>query len=210
MSETAQAYPLQWPQGWPRSLKREEGRFHRKEAQYAQDGARLVDRRRDLSIAEACKRILAELTAMDVRDDDVAVSTNLRPRLDGMPSVRAGHEGDPGVAVYWRRKGKQQCIAIDRYYRVADNLAAVAATLSAMRAIDRHGGAQILDRAFTGFTALPAPEQWWQVLGVNHYANQDEIESAYKRLAMEHHPDRGGDSDRMARINAARDQGLTR
>ena len=38
-------------------------------------------------------------------------------------------------------------MAIDAYTRTADNLAAVAATLEAMRAIERHGGAQILERA---------------------------------------------------------------
>ncbi|EQD57691.1 heat shock protein DnaJ [mine drainage metagenome] len=79
-----------------------------------------------------------------------------------------------------------------------------------MRAIERHGGAEILDRAFTGFVALPAPEQWWQVLGVAENATGGEIDAAYRRLAALHHPDRGGDSAQMARINAARDQGLAR
>jgi len=102
-----------------------------------------------------------------------------------------------------------QCMAIDRYDRVADNLAAIAATLEAMRAIERHGGAEILDRAFTGFAALPQPEtSWWVILGVAPNASCDEIEAAYRRLAMKHHPDRGGDPHEMARINAARDVGL--
>jgi len=34
---------------------------------------------------------------------------------------------------------------------------------------------------------------------------QLEVEAAYKRLASQHHPDKGGDSNQMARINAARD-----
>ena len=79
-------------------------------------------------------------------------------------------------------------MAIDQYFRVADNLAAIAATLEAMRAIERHGGAEILDRAFTGFTALPAPEQPFHVLGVSATATDEEIETAYRRLAMQHHP----------------------
>jgi hypothetical protein len=98
-------------------------------------------------------------------------------------------------------------MAIDRYERVADNLAAIAATLEAMRAIERHGGAEILDRAFTGFAALPAPEQPWQTLGLEtSRPTRDQVEEAHRRLAMKHHPDRGGDHDAMARINAARDQ----
>ena len=101
-------------------------------------------------------------------------------------------------------------MAIDCYTKVADNLAAIAATLEAMRAIERPGGAEILDRAFTGFVALPAPEQPWQVLGVPMHASMAEIETAYRRLAMQHHPDRGGDANAMARINAARDAMLER
>jgi DnaJ-domain-containing protein 1 len=84
--------------------------------------------------------------------------------------------------------------------------AAIAATLKAMRAIERHGGATILDRAFAGFKELPAPEQPWQVLGVSSQASTAEIDQAYKRLVAKHHPDRGGDEHTMARINAARDQ----
>jgi len=101
-------------------------------------------------------------------------------------------------------------MAVDRYDRVADNLAAIAATLDAMRAIERHGGAAILDRAFAGFTALPASEQWFTVLGVSANASPAEIDEAYRRLAMKHHPDRGGGEHEMSRINAARDEGISR
>jgi len=100
-------------------------------------------------------------------------------------------------------------MAIDRYDRVADNLAAIAATLEALRGIERHGGGMILDRAFTGFKALPAPEQWFQVLGVSAHASRSDIDAAYRKLASVHHPDKpGGDHETIARINAARDQGL--
>ena len=37
-----------------------------------------------------------------------------------------------------------------------------------------------------------------------------QIDTAWRRLAARHHPDRGGDSAQMARINTARDQGLAR
>ena len=111
------------------------------------------------------------------------------------------------MAVYWQEtSGKRRVIAIDRYSRVADNLAAIAATLDAMRAISRHGGARILERAFTGFTALPAPgaaREWWEVLGVDKGATPEAIKAAYRSLASQHHPDKGGDAARMAEINEA-------
>ncbi len=79
-----------------------------------------------------------------------------------------------------------------------------------MRAIERHGGAAILDRAFIGFKALPAPEQWWQVLGLDtDHPTRAQIQAAYLEKAKESHPDiPGGDPTAMARINAARDRGL--
>jgi curved DNA-binding protein CbpA len=64
----------------------------------------------------------------------------------------------------------------------------------------------MVEQAFTGFVALPAPEQPWQVLGLDTSTpTPDQVEAAYRRLASEHHPDRGGDTHQMARINAARD-----
>lgn len=200
MSETIHAYPLQWPTGWKRETVRVHARFGK-----STTTASGWKQKRDVTIAEGIARVRGELGRMGMRDYDVVISTNLPLRLDGLPRGDASNPADPGVAVYWRKGKTTRCMAIDQYFRVADNLAAIAATLEAMRAIERHGGAEILDRAFTGFTALPAPEQPFQVLGVSATATDEEIETAYRRLAMQHHPDRGGDPAQMARINAARD-----
>jgi hypothetical protein len=197
MREAIEAYPLAWPPGWPRNKSHQRSR-----AKFSTSG-------RLLSVMDGIQRVLLELERLGVKRDDLVISTEIPTRLDGLPrSDRT--VADPGVAVYWRKGKDTRCMAIDRYDRVADNLAAIAATLEAMRAIERHGGAEILNRAFTGFVALPAPEQWWQVLGVAENATGEEIDAAWRRLAARHHPDRGGDSAQMARINAARDQGHVR
>lgn len=196
MTEPIQAYPLTWPPGWDRtgSWRRQRGKF--------------LNAKRELSVMDGIQRVLEQLAFLKIKRDDLVISTNVETRLDGLPrSDRT--PTDPGVAVYWRQGKNTRCMAIDRYSRVADNLAAIAATLEAMRAIERHGGAEILDRAFTGFVALPAPEQrWFTILGVGANASKEEIERAYRLLAMQHHPDRGGNGQAMARINAARDEGL--
>lgn len=44
---------------------------------------------------------------------------------------------------------------------------------------------------------------YYSILGVAKTASQDDIKQAYKRLAKEHHPDRGGDHNRFAQINEA-------
>ena len=205
---TATAYPLDWPIGWKRTQARTRAKFVGKAGSYTPASAGQAPSwqpKQALTIAQATDRVRAELQRMHVPHWDVVISTNLQLRNDGLPRSGQSNPADPGAAVYWKSGKSWRCMAIDRYDRVQDNLAAIAATLDAMRAIERHGGAAILDRAFTGFTALPAPEQPFQVLGVGANASRDEIEDAYRKLAAKHHPDRGGDSDQMARINAARD-----
>lgn len=161
-----------------------------------------------LSVSDATHRVLDSLERMGLDEDDVVISTNLELRLDGWPRSGQREPDDPGAAVYWRSGKATRCMAIDQYIRVADNLAAIASTLEAMRAIERHGGAAILDRAFTGFTALPAPAQWWHVLGFDTTAglSLDQVEHRYRELAMQRHPDRGGSADQMAELTWAREQ----
>ncbi len=218
-TETVQAFPLQWPTGWRRCEphQRERAKFGKSVPQYrtkyvngvAAGTERSYDRRESLTIAEATKRVLEELQRMGIGDDDIVISSNLRLRLDGLPASGQAAPQDPGAAVYWRNGAGTRCMAIDRYDRVQDNLAAIAATLDAMRAIERHGGATILDRAFQGFVALPAPRAWWQVLELkDHHATRAQIMDAHRRLIAKHHPDKGGDTEIAADINAARDQGL--
>lgn len=43
----------------------------------------------------------------------------------------------------------------------------------------------------------------WSVLGINKTDDESIIRKAYYRLAMEYHPDRGGDKADMARLNNA-------
>jgi len=46
---------------------------------------------------------------------------------------------------------------------------------------------------------------YYKILGVSNKASPEEIKSAYKKLAMQHHPDRGGDTNKFSQINAAYD-----
>lgn len=204
---TIPAYPLQWPAGWKRmpAHLRTTARFVKKERKYHQGGGSYTQDK-ELTIADGVERVRLELSRMGVHDDDLVINSNLELRLDGFPKSNQREPEDPGIAVYWLDAGTTRCMAIDRYNRVADNLAAVAATLDAMRAIERHGGAEILTRAFTGFTALPSSaESWWGVLEVEPEANAEEINAAYRRLRSKHHPDHGGDVEAFRRVQRAYD-----
>lgn len=208
------AYPLVWPEGWKRQLaaRRVRAKFGKGVRQYSSSpGGSSWTVKTDLSVTDGTQRILEELQRMGVERQDVVISTNVRLRLDGLPRSGEREPEDPGVAVYWTDTpmgNEPRCMAIDLYDRVADNLAAVAATLDAMRAIERHGGAQILDRAFKGFTALPAPGQtsrgWREVLNVDglQVASMHDVDFAYKLLRSRNHPDKcPGDPEAAARFD---------
>ena len=205
------AHPLQWPQGWPRTdwQYRQIGRFGKKE----QSPGKSWLSYKDITVSDAVRRIREQLNMMGV-GDDVVISTNLQVRLDGLPRSGQATPKDPGAAVYWvQSDGSTKVIALDLYNKVEHNLAAIAATLDAMRTIERHGGSPILERVFTGFTALPAPtstasREWFEVLGVPPNATATEIKRARNALARKAHPDMGGNSEEMAAINRAFDEGM--
>lgn len=194
-----QRYPLSWPAGWPRTAA-----HHRKPAPF---NKKVGWETKNLSVADATQRLQRELELL--RADDYLLSTNMELRLDGLPRSDRLPPADPGAAIYFRLKGKDTALACDKWNRVADNIAALAKHIEALRGIDRWGVGSVA-QAFAGYQALPSPEQWWQVLGFasGNVVDRDAIEAAYRRLAREAHPDTGGSHAAMSRLNAARDQGL--
>jgi hypothetical protein len=136
------------------------------------------------------------------------LSTNIPLRRDGLPYANHRQPDDKGVAVYFTYKGRQMCFACDKWDKVEDNIQAVRKTIEALRGIARWGTGDMMERAFTGFQALPSPEmankrQWWQVLGVDRAASAEAIKEAYRSKAKACHPDAGGDEAMMAELNAA-------
>jgi hypothetical protein len=204
------SFPLQWPTGWRRTKpeQRSRAKFNKKTYQsYTGGMSGGYWRSSEVTITEGTKRVLEQLRGFGVEEGDAIISTNLKLRLDGLPKGDQAEPTDPGVAVYWQRKGDQQhkSMAIDRYDRVADNLAAIAATLDAMRAIERHGGAMILERAFLGFQCLPMPNTWRSCLAYSDDATPtlEEVKQVYRKKADIHHPDHGGNEAKMAELNWA-------
>lgn len=146
---------------------------------------------------------------------DVIISTNVPLKRDGMPkAVEWGKTsyGHPGVAVYFKRKGKEMCFACDAWNHVQDNMHAVSLTIAALRGIARWGTGDMMEAAFTGFAALPAPgqsggENPWQVLGVAINATEGQLLERYRTLVKKFHPDNPetGDQPEFLRIKSAYD-----
>jgi len=155
------AYPLQWPSAWPRTAShlRRAARFGSSVARDHGNGNAWRSFDRGVSTTEGTRRLLAELQRLGVMREDIVISTNVELRRDGLPYSSRRAPTDPGAAVYWTLDGEKQCMAVDVYKTVGENLAAIAASVDALRAIERHGGAQILKRAFLGLKALTASTQ---------------------------------------------------
>jgi DnaJ-like protein len=180
-------YPLAWPAGWPRAKTRRTAAFK-------------------VDYDKALRELGWEIERLGGRYP--IMSTNMELRLDGQPRRDKGEPRDPGVAVYFELKGTQKVFACDTFSRVKDNIRAISLTIAALRAIERFGATDMLERALTAFTALPAPKSCWEILGLQPGASAGMIQAAGRKLAKQHHPDRGGTDARMAEINAARDEAL--
>lgn len=187
MTTQPESYPLHWPAGRPRtpSDKREWGRFKTTPG-VATDG-----------LFDELRRMGAKLPVL---------STNVELRQDGLPYASRRPPEDPGVAVYFEYQGQQFTFGCDRYNEVYKNIRAIAKTIENLRGIERWGTGDMMQQAFAGFVALPAPEAkrpWWKVLGVKSTLEWADIQAKRNQLIRLNHPDRGGDHNRMAEINAA-------
>jgi len=184
------AFPLTWPE-----RQRRTPRHQRRPSRF------------EVGLAASRDHLLAELGRLRARH--VVISSNIAVRRDGLPYAAREPE-DSGVAVYFERQVRGTwlpfVIACDAFLKVKENLRAIGLTVESLRAIERHGASEMLEAAFTGFAALPPPApagSWWVVLGLAEDASRETVRSAYRKLAFERHPDRGGDPDRWAELNDA-------
>ncbi|WP_438391139.1 hypothetical protein [Caballeronia sp. DA-9] len=185
---TVTAYPLQWPTGRKRteSHRRSRARF-------------------ESTFAVARDELIAEVRRLGGRN--LVISTNIPLRQDGLPYASYRKIEDEGVAVYFTYEGQPMSFACDRWDRVEHNMQAIVKTIDALRGIARWGTGDMMKAAFTGFTALPAPNAhptWRDVLAVSaSESNLDVVRRHYRLAASVNHPDKGGSHEVMARLNAA-------
>lgn len=189
------AYPLSWPDGWPKtpSTKRADGgRFN-------------------TTFDRARTDLMNELRLLGAKS--VVISSWLPLRRDGMPYADQARRrlDDPGVAVYFMLRGRQMVMARDAFASVHDNLRSIGLGIAHLRGLERHGGGQMMERAFEGFAALSAPDAFdpWAILGLKPGASRDEIETKFRELAKRHHPDTGGSAEEFVKIKRAREMAVS-
>ena len=192
------AYPLRWPEGRRRET--------------AQKSALFRDKGSALTLTVARKRLRDQVESMTRRGQSwrmssMVLSINIRFTASSGRDQNLSRRDplDSGAAFYFNLDGRPHVLACDRWVTVADNIAAIAAHIEALRGQERWGVAD-MRQAFAGHVALPAPEQWWQVLGLTASASLAEIDAAWRELSKAAHPDNQetGSNAAMARLNAAR------
>ncbi|AFY61936.1 J domain-containing protein [Synechococcus sp. PCC 6312] len=192
---------LNWPIGQPRTPK-----LSQKQARFNKDG-------KSITIAEAKRRLIREIELWTksgqkwrIPHDSIIVTANWSVTEKG--TVRSEKEpDDSGVAVYFELDGENYCLPCDQWNRAADNLAAIAAHLGAMRDQERWG-VGTTKQSFQGYAALPPiaispDEEWWQILKVSPNATLNEAKEAYRKLAKTNHPDVGGNRKDWDKIQKA-------
>lgn len=192
MSNSRQ-YPLQYPIGRPRTQYPDRSKF------------------KPGSIYSEAQAIFRQLELMGAYD--IIISSNMQYRQDGLPYTRQNVQ-DTGVAVYFKSEnGEEQCIPCDSWVTLEENMRAIWKTVEAMRGIERWGGKNLMNAAFSGFKALPEaiitppPDRlhrdWWVVLGVDRNASPQDVKQAYRRAQATAHPDAGGSSQDFQEVQAA-------
>lgn len=184
-----QAYPLAWPEGWPRTRPEHRERWAAS----------------NITVAGALKELQDELRRLGVQS--VVLSSNV--------TLGAERPEDPGVVAYGVYQKLPIAIPCDRWNTVAGNLRAIAKTIEAMRGMERWGAKHMIRAMFQGFTALPAAtagqRHWREVLGVapDNNPTRDVLEKMRNHMAKRYHPDMpGGSTEAMAAINVAFDQAV--
>lgn len=189
MTMPTEAFPLCWPRGRDRTptWRRERGRF-------------------EATFAVARDGLVTEVNRLGAVG--LVISTDLPVRRDGLPLAGRAQPQDPGVAVYFLRKGKTMCFACDKYERIETNMRAIEKTIEALRGIERWGTGDMMEAAFSGFVALAdeSTSQWWVVLDLHPNATLAQAEDAYRRLRSASHPDRGGTAEKFHAIQRAWEQ----
>jgi hypothetical protein len=204
---TAEAFPLAWPAGWPRTPA------HKQVDSRTRWGRGEGRKRRPWTFSEARDELYSELERFGARN--LVLSTNFRLTQNGLPSKNFGVPDDQGVAIYFSLSGRQMVMAQDGHTRAEENLRALALVLKYLRGVEDLGGGTMMEKAFEGFEALPAPgeirkRQWREVFAIpaDGMVTKSLIEEAYRALAKAKHPDAGGSAESFHELQQARDEAL--
>jgi hypothetical protein len=219
MPKKVTKFPLVWPPLWRRTKPEDRSRFTAREAALAtrrqwnatlqRYDEHMVPGTKPITMPTARQRLSDQLDRLGA--GDVILSTNVELTAYGEPRGGRAEPTDPGAAVYFTLNDHDRVLACDRWNTVAQNIAAVASHIEAIRRIDRYG-VGTLEQAFAGYDALPPPDAgnrpaWRAVLGFPPLTpvTLDDVKVAFRSVARNADPN---DTERLRQLNLARDAAL--
>lgn len=128
-----------------------------------------------------------------------------------------GKVNDSAAALFFDLPGNRKIsICCDLYLKQDDNIRALYMVITAMRTIERYGGQNLSQKSFSGFAALPAPKDVWQILGISKGIGEglspklrrEFVMEAFRDRAKEGHSDTGTGGVSMTELQEARDEAL--
>lgn len=164
-------FPLQWPVQQPRTK-------HQMRAQFGKH-----------SPSKAGNYLVNDLSMMQARQ--CIITSNLQLRKDNSGFYANQRVEDPAIAVFFTLKGVPKVMACDKWDRPEHNIWALYLSVAAIRGLERWGGSEFLDGLFTGFRALPCPDDVI-VREYDYFAGVTEewqLKKKYKEFCKLLHPD---------------------
>lgn len=192
MNESIEAFPLHWPLGYRRTDS------HRRSRSLFKQG-----------METSQKFLRAEIDRLGAKG--LIISTNIPVRKDGglFTDWMSRKIDDPGVAIFFKLKAQGDAyisMCCDQYLTVWENIYALGKSIEAIRALERYGASEFMDRVFTGFKELPeqsSGKTWWEILEVKKDASPEMIRQAYLTKVKKAHPDAGGSETDFIQIQQA-------
>ena len=166
--------------------------------------------------ADTLRHLRNELRMIKAKDVILLMAIRERDlRLDGRPRADAKPDHPGCILTFVAKHGPMQ-MAVDRYERFEENLRAIAFSLEALRAVDRHGCTRNGEQ-YRGWLALPAPDAGpttveearqlvIELIGPPVMWDDPEcVQSAFREAAKLAHPDGGGSEDCFKRLMMAKE-----
>src|SRR2546430_16881142 len=112
-------------------------------------------------------------------------------------------EIDRTVKLTYNKNGKTVNLIMGKQNRAVDNLRVLYLAIEAMRLNERRGISDVLESAYLQLAAPPQAIDPYELLEIRPDASLEVAEAVYKAKVRNIHPDRGGSTEHMKRLNQA-------
>lgn len=153
--------------------------------------------------AEARNAIEQTFEKWGVVDWSIIADPSLK--RDQLDRVRWLQRSVRAVRIRWTTRDDHRLIQLfmDEHDRPVDNLRVLGLAIEALRMNEVRGIGRSVQDAYMQLAAPQSQRDPYEVLGLRSDCALEVADAAYRQLAKQAHPDRGGSAEAMAELNAA-------